>query len=146
MSSRSLVTRLIYYNVPSSRIFVLLDRSGLTILSRVVGIILASAAVYTAYGAVRAQLDPGWWCFYCFSLFSASTQSCKFFNRQTRICNDAAKCPHPNLFVVRHNRASIGFNATKNHVPAGLSSKYEPDTLQNSANFAAGQISRKFFH
>ncbi|HEY1921829.1 MAG TPA: MarC family protein [Tepidisphaeraceae bacterium] len=43
----------------SNRIVLLLGRAGLSVLSRVMGIILASAAVEMVYSALKGQLGPG---------------------------------------------------------------------------------------
>jgi multiple antibiotic resistance protein len=42
-----------------NKIVALLGRSGLSILSRVMGLILASAAVQMVYSAIKGQLGPG---------------------------------------------------------------------------------------
>jgi hypothetical protein len=44
----------------------------------------------------------------------------------------------PDLSVVRHDDAAIGIIAAKDHVVAGLPTKYEAGALQSPAYFPTG--------
>ena len=69
---------------------------------------------------------------------SAPEEVEEFFGAQSGIGDNSTKRARPNVFVVRHDHASMRMVAPQNHVATVLPPKYEAGTLKRRADFSAG--------